>query len=297
MDTGRPWAYANVMEIKDVSDTATWVAHYRALENERTDALFRDPYAKALVGDRGAAIANVMKRTAPFTQWTVVIRTATIDRMIQSVIATDHIDMVVNLGAGLDTRPYRLAIPASVKWIEVDYPHIIEHKAKTLANEKPLVQLERVALDLADREKRQALFARLNDLSQNILVITEGVILYLDEKSVGELADDLHATPSFRFWIAEYLAAHTYAVISTANRKTELKNSPFKFMPKDWFGFFSNHGWKKRDVHFLPDEAKRFNRPPPIPLLGRLFLQYLAPRFIAEKFMKMSAYVVFDKNP
>jgi O-methyltransferase involved in polyketide biosynthesis len=45
-------------EIRDVSDTAIWVAYYRARETERPDAMFRDPLARVLVGDRGEKIAR-----------------------------------------------------------------------------------------------------------------------------------------------------------------------------------------------------------------------------------------------
>lgn len=43
--------------LRHVSDTARWVAMDRALESERPDALFRDPYARRLAGTEGAALA------------------------------------------------------------------------------------------------------------------------------------------------------------------------------------------------------------------------------------------------
>ena len=39
--------------IENVSDTAFWVAHHRALEGERADALFRDPLAAVLRATMG----------------------------------------------------------------------------------------------------------------------------------------------------------------------------------------------------------------------------------------------------
>ena len=38
---------------RNISDTARWVAVYRAIESERPDAWFRDPLAKRLAGERG----------------------------------------------------------------------------------------------------------------------------------------------------------------------------------------------------------------------------------------------------
>ena len=40
-------------EIRDVSETAVWVAYYRGLETDRPDALFRDPLARLLTAERG----------------------------------------------------------------------------------------------------------------------------------------------------------------------------------------------------------------------------------------------------
>lgn len=50
--------------IRHISDTALWVAVYRAQESERPDAVFRDPLARRLAGERGAQIAATM----PFAQ-------------------------------------------------------------------------------------------------------------------------------------------------------------------------------------------------------------------------------------
>lgn len=47
--------------LRNISDTARWVARYRALESERPDAWFRDPLAKRLAGERGERIAEVMR--------------------------------------------------------------------------------------------------------------------------------------------------------------------------------------------------------------------------------------------
>jgi O-methyltransferase involved in polyketide biosynthesis len=43
--------------VRNISDTALWVAHYRAVESERADAHFHDPYARALAGERAAHFA------------------------------------------------------------------------------------------------------------------------------------------------------------------------------------------------------------------------------------------------
>jgi len=79
--------------IENVSDTAFWIAHYRALESQRTDALSHDPLAGLLAGDRGKTIAAAMPRGS-ITAWSVVIRTCIIDDYIRSAI-NEGVDTVL----------------------------------------------------------------------------------------------------------------------------------------------------------------------------------------------------------
>lgn len=77
--------------IQNVSDTAIWVAYYRAQETERANPLFRDPLAKKLIGERGKQIADSSEKIAEYTQSTVIIRTYIIDRMIEKLAAEESI--------------------------------------------------------------------------------------------------------------------------------------------------------------------------------------------------------------
>jgi O-methyltransferase involved in polyketide biosynthesis len=89
--------------IQDVSDTAFMVAGFRALETERREPLFRDPLAAKLAGEHGRSILAKLPRVY-FGEWSVVIRTVIIDNLIKRAIA-EGVDTILNLGAGLDTRP------------------------------------------------------------------------------------------------------------------------------------------------------------------------------------------------
>ena len=67
--------------ISNVSDTARWMATYRAAESARSDALFRDPYAERFAGGRGRAIAAATPRLAR-NGWSWVARTKLIDDLV-----------------------------------------------------------------------------------------------------------------------------------------------------------------------------------------------------------------------
>lgn len=280
--------------LHNVSDTALWVAHYRAQESERADALFRDPYAGRLAGERGRRIAETMGVTSKYTRWTLVIRTVIIDRFITAAVA-EGVDTVLNLGAGLDSRPYRMALPGSLQWIEVDHPQIIDHKETLLAAEQPQCRLQRVRLDLTDRGARQALFAEVNQRSQRTLVLTEGVLPYLTPNQVSDLAADLHHCPHFDSWIAEYFAKEVYRYINSRQRMERMKNAPFQFFPDDWLGFFRERGWVEQETKYLGEETVRLKRRPPAPWWATL-LRPLIPAERFEEFKRMTGYTLFRRR-
>src|SRR5205807_8557332 len=86
--------------LRNISDTARWAAVYRARETERPDALFRDPFARKLAGERGEEIANSIEFSNQNT-WSWIARTYLFDHFISQEIA-NGCDLVVNLAAGLD---------------------------------------------------------------------------------------------------------------------------------------------------------------------------------------------------
>src|ERR1700729_4005183 len=159
--------------IRNVSDNARLVAIDRAVESGRPDALFRDPFARRLAGERGARIAksNPLGARKSAAGWPIVTRTYVIDQMIQAHVAQGG-DMVINLAAGLDTRPYRMELPPSLRWVEVDLPDILDYKEEILADATPVCQLERVRLDLTNEDGRRGLFADLGRRARHAVVIS-----------------------------------------------------------------------------------------------------------------------------
>ena len=144
---------------RSISDTALWMAYFRAMESRRPDALFSDPYAEALAGERGFQIAKILSQGNK-QEWAWVTRTYLFDAFISRLLQ-DGADLVLNLAAGLDARPYRMELPSTLKWVEVDFPEIISYKADILASEEPRCHLERIPLDLSDTSARRTLFADL----------------------------------------------------------------------------------------------------------------------------------------
>jgi methyltransferase (TIGR00027 family) len=246
--------------IQHVSDTARWVALYRAMESERPDALFRDPYARRLAGARGERIVDAMPKGRSWA-WPMIVRTAVMDEIILRAIERDGVDTVLNLAAGLDTRPYRLPLANALRWIEADFPDVIAYKQKQLKGERPAPALEQVGIDLTDGARRRALFGQIGAAALKVLVVSEGLLIYLTPDHVAALADDLHAVPSFRWWLLDLATPRLLKMMEKNwGRALAAGNAPFQFAPAEGTRFFEPHGWGEAEFRSTWEEANRLNR-------------------------------------
>src|SRR5207245_10451396 len=153
------------------------------MESERPDALFRDPYARKLAGERGERILASMRKGRAWA-WPMVVRTAVMDELILRAIARDGVGTVLNLAAGLDTRPYRLPLSPALRWVEVDFPDVIAYKQAPLAGERPACALEQVGMDITDVANRRAVFDRIGAATRPVLLVIEGPLVYPTPESV-----------------------------------------------------------------------------------------------------------------
>ncbi len=280
--------------IENISDTALWVAYYRAMETERPDALFHDPYAKLLAGARGKEIVRGL-RQGRSSSWAMIVRTKVLDEIIVQTIEKFGCDTVLNLAAGLDSRPYRLSLPASLHWIDVDLPAILSYKEQKLTNEQPKCSLELVKLDLADVSLRQKLFSRINSEAKQVLVITEGLLIYLTAEQVSSLAIDLHAQSTFRWWLTEFISPQVLRYMQRAwEKQLAAANTRMQFALENSEAFYQEHGWKLAEFRSAMEEGHRLKREMPFSWLFR-FLTRLAPKERQELYRKMSGYALLER--
>ena len=271
--------------LRNISDTALLVAYYRALETRRPDAIFRDTYAERLGGKRAEQIARNM-RFIGFSAWPNITRSYLGDQMILQELLRGA-EVVLNLASGLDSRPYRLDLPASLRWIEVDLPEMIAYKKQALANDKPRCRLEQVALDLADVEARRRLFAQVNHSADRVVVNSEGLLVYLKPEAVAELARDLAAQPHFTTWIADIAGPAVLKRMKKQwGKKLEAANAQMYFAPEESSDFFQPYGWKDAEFKNLFFEAERLNRVPKFMHMMMKISKALTPRERFERRMK-----------
>jgi methyltransferase (TIGR00027 family) len=250
--------------MNSISETAYAVAMYRALETERPDALFLDRHARFLAGGRGEFLVKVLGNERQIANL-IAVRTHLIDESIKRLVETKSIDTVLNLAAGFDMRPYRLALP-TLRWIEVDLPEICEYKAQKLCEVKPNCLLDRCNLDLTDIASRNALFSKINFQSQKVLILTEGLLSYLSEIQVKSLAADLQQQANFRWWLFELVSSNALKCSANdwsqkiANQYFSDGSPIFQYTPEIGAEFFQTIDWKVAQVGYVGEESRRLKR-------------------------------------
>lgn len=284
--------------IEHVSDTAFWVAYYRWVETQRPDALFRDPLAIKLVGERGKKLARHMGIETAMA-WSMALRTYVIDSYILAAIE-GGIDAVVNLGAGLDTRPYRLNLPPSFQWIEVDFSHIVDYKSEVLKGDPPVCRLERIACDLSNGSARAEVLGRINRASGNILVLTEGVVPYLSNDNVAALARDLYQQSHITHWLTDYFSPFFLKMSQRGRIRNRLaRNAPFLFAPgpepQDWPRFFAAAGWQVEQMRYIGEEGEKLGRGLPTNWLTRFLIRFAPPARL-RPYRRMNGYAMLIKG-
>ena len=281
--------------ISTVSDTARWVAFYRAMESERPDAIFHDPFARRLAGEQGEAIVNSMPQGRAFA-WPMIVRTAVMDEIILRSIEQDGVLGVLNLAAGLDARPWRLPLPPELLWVDVDMPVMLDHKEAMLRGETPRCRYEGIRLDLRDVEGRRKLFERVAGDVDRILVITEGLLVYLTAHAVAELAQDLHAEPGFELWLTDLASPALLKMLAKQwGPMLQAGNAPMQFAPAESTRFFEPHGWHEREYRAMFDESIRLNRTMRFARFWKFMGQFF-PKKRREEFQRFSGIVLLERH-
>lgn len=182
------------------SRTAEYMALFRAVETCEPSArrLFDDPYAVAFLSGwiRGVArlaavpvvgriVRWILDRGWPSTRSSGVVRTRFIDDAVEEVLERG-VAQVVLLGAGLDSRPYRLLGDRPVRVFEVDHPATQRRKCArlnaVLGALPPRVRY--LPVDFERDDLQVALEGGGFDPSRPSVFIWEGVVSYLSAESV-----------------------------------------------------------------------------------------------------------------
>ncbi|PXX66869.1 methyltransferase (TIGR00027 family) [Nocardia tenerifensis] len=201
----------------------------------------------------------------------VIVRTKIIDDLIQDSLA-QGCTRVLNLAAGLDTRPYRLDLPDTLTWIEADLPRLVIEKERLLTEEIPACRLERQQIDLSDAATLRSFLDTAVVDPAHTLVITEGLIQYLEQEQVSELASALRAA-NIGWWIVDVMNTPMQNGMEKSYG-TMFENAPFRFASDDPIAYLEERGWAATDLESVYTRARQAGR---LPLKMRLLSALMEP--------------------
>lgn len=204
------------MAARAVERTAVGAGMMRALERHARQPLFDDPLAERLLtGWPAVVVANralrsaflrLMDRAGPGFYGSVVCRTRVIDDACRRALA-DGITQVVILGAGMDTRPYRMPEMHAVRVWELDLPRVQEAKKAALARAlpRPAAHVGYAPVDLAGQRVAEVLAAAGARADARTLVICEAVSMYLPGVAAEEVLAYAAGLPQGSRFILTYV--------------------------------------------------------------------------------------------
>jgi methyltransferase (TIGR00027 family) len=241
--------------------TSRWVAANRALEHERPEPLYRDPYARDLAGEPGFDVLYAMRAASGMGTFTgpdpyLTIRTRYFDDLLLAAVRERSISQVVILAAGMDARALRLDWPTGTRVFEIDRGDVFEHKEAVLARlgARPTCDRRVVTQDLA-KPWTSALITAGFDPLRKTAFLAEGLLYYLDDTAVSLLFDAVSAiaAPGSCLGVdAMSLEVLSTPFLTTYLKKLEELGCPWKFAMPDPETFMRARGWTAEYV--LPGE-------------------------------------------
>ena len=244
-------------EIKDVvSLSSRMMAVARAIETQRPDGLFKDPLAAVLAGEEMIAkIAPSVQKYEDQGMPMVIVRTHFFDEFLMS--NRSSIKQVVILGAGMDTRAFRLPWQSDTHLYEIDRPEVLEYKASVLGNIQTNIQSKchhhLVSVDIRETWADQ-LIASGYQVEIPSIWLMEGFLYYLSEKEVQELLTRISQLSTQESWLCADLI-NSYFV----SNSTEKLSQHWKYGCDEPEKLLSTYNWKA-SVLQAGDEGASYGR-------------------------------------
>jgi methyltransferase (TIGR00027 family) len=189
------------------------------------------------------------------------------DKVLDAV--ANGVSTVVILGAGLDTRAYRLPIP-EIRVYEVDQPINLDRKRARLTTLFGAVpaHVTLVPIDFQTEDLAKALAAAGYHSDQPTVFVWEGVTPYLTEEGIDATCRFLSTAVSgsrlvFTYFRQDFVSGQNFYGAETAYRDYVVKRGLWRFglAPEAVGEFLAGYGWRVTD-HVGPKEyAERYVTP------------------------------------
>jgi hypothetical protein len=128
-----------------------------------------------------------------------------------------------------------------------------------------------------------------------VLVVTEGLLVYLTPEQVGTLARDLHTPSTFQWWLIDLASPRLLAMMQRMwGKNLNAGKAPFQFAPAEGTQFFDKLGWEETEFRSSMEEAHRLKREMSMMWLWR-FLGKMRSQAVQKEFHRMSGIVLLKR--
>jgi methyltransferase (TIGR00027 family) len=171
--------------MKPISKTAFYCCGVRMQDAESSNPVCGDIYARSFMNDEGRRILETFKDEVRPNSSNVA-RHRIIDDLLRAELRAKPDLRIVIIGAGFDSRAYRLK---GGRWVELDEPQVIAYKNERLSPSACENELHRIPIDFStdSLEEKLASFAT----TDSVVFVVEGVLMYLDEELIIQLLHTL----------------------------------------------------------------------------------------------------------
>ena len=250
---------------------------------ESANPVCGDSYARAFMNVEGLAILDAFKdETGP--NISNVARARIIDDLLREDLAAKPDLTVVLIGAGFDSRAFRLT---GGTWAELDEPQVIEYKNERLPAADCPNELHRIPIDFSTESLEEKLSLLAN--REPVTVVVEGVLMYLEEIQIRQMLRALHRLFPRHKLICDLMDRKFFEKYGKSmHEKLTGMGASFKFTADNPEKVFLKNGYHRRSKISVIERAVR---------LGAIKMPVILLKTLMRTLANGYAIYVFEDNP
>ena len=239
--------------MKPISKTAFYCCGVRMQDAEREKPVCGDTYAKVFMNEQGLQILETFRDEVRPNMSNVARHRLIDDLLREELLANPNLTVVI-IGAGFDTRAFRLK---GGTWIELDEPQVITYKEERLPAANSHNELQRISIDFATDSLEQKLAAFSG--RSPVTVVIEGVLMYLEEETIDTLLQTLRRLFPEHKLICDLMTRDFFEKnAGTIHEKLTGMGATFKFTIANPEELFVRNGYRQLEKIPIVEKAVLF---------------------------------------
>jgi methyltransferase (TIGR00027 family) len=241
--------------MKPISKTAFYCCGVRMEDAASATPVCNDIYAKMFMNQEGMAILEAFKdETKPNAS--NVARHRVIDDLLQQEILNQPDLLIIIIGAGFDSRAFRLQ---GGSWVELDEPQVIAYKNERLPSANAHNHLQRISIDFATESVEDKLASFSN---RSPVIVIEGVFMYLERDAIDHLLKTLARLFPKHKLICDLMNRQFFENFGkTLHVKITGMGAEFKFTEESPENVFLKSGYELNDKICIIEKSVVFQMP------------------------------------